>query len=217
MDDEKRVDIEGSGAVTAPPVRGAGTRVLRWRVVDIVTAAVIGVACGVLFVVWNSVGYAWMLAADALTPGLGGTSTGIWLLGGVLGGLIIRKPGAAFFVEVLAATVSMLMGSQFAMETVFIGVAQGLGAELVAMCFRYRGSGAPFAVLLGVGSAVGTVTYGIVQGNLAKGLAYNLIYVACTLASGAVLAGLVGWLLTRALARSGVLARFASGREIAPG
>ena len=51
---------------TARPTR-------RWRVVDIITAAVLGVATGLIFWVWNG-------------------------LGGVLGGLIIRKPGAAIMV-----------------------------------------------------------------------------------------------------------------------
>ena len=58
-------------------------------------------------------GYAWYEAMDALTPGLGGLATGIWLLGGILGGLVIRKPGAAVYVEVLAATVSAVLGSQW--------------------------------------------------------------------------------------------------------
>ena len=84
----------------------APKRSLNWRVVDIVVASVLGVACGFVFLGWNAVGYAWFQAMDAITPGLGGIATGIWLIGGVLGGLIIRKPGAAVYVEVLAATVS---------------------------------------------------------------------------------------------------------------
>ena len=109
-----------------------------WRVIDIVTAAVLGVACGLLFVLWNGVGYAGYKAIDAVTPGLGGLFTGIWLIGGVLGGLIIRKPGAAVFVEVLAASVSALLGSQWAIETVYSGLAQGLGAELIFLIFMYK-------------------------------------------------------------------------------
>ena len=82
-------------------VSAAPKRSLNWRVVDIVVASVLGVACGVLFLVWNAVGYAWFEAMDAVTPGLGGIATGIWLIGGVLGGLIIRKPGAAIYVCLL--------------------------------------------------------------------------------------------------------------------
>ena len=51
------------------------------------------------------------------------------------------------------------------------------------------------------------------SGNLAKGAEFLGIYLGCLVVSGALLAGLVGWLLTRALAATGVLDRFASGRS----
>ena len=91
---------------------------LRWRVIDIVTAAILGVACGLIFVVWNQVGGAAYEILKAIAPGLGGLATGIWLLGGTLGGYIIRKPGAALFVELLASIVSTALGSQWAIETI---------------------------------------------------------------------------------------------------
>jgi energy-coupling factor transport system permease protein len=185
----------------------------RWRVVDIVVAAVLGVATGLLFVLWNGVGYVWFSAMDALTPGFGGLAAGIWLIGGVLGGLIIRKPGAALFVELLASVVSMLLGSQWAIETVYAGVAQGLGAELIFLLFAYRRFGLPVAMLAGVGAAVAAwVLELFTSGNLAMSGEFLLLYLGCLLVSGALLAGVVGWLLTRALAATGVLDRFASGR-----
>ncbi len=42
---------------------------------------------------------------------------------------------------------------------------------------------------------------------------FNLIYLGTLVVSGALLAGLVGWLLVRALAATGALSRFAAGRE----
>ncbi|WP_347757058.1 ECF transporter S component [Agrococcus sp. ProA11] len=196
-------------AVASPRARTS-----RWRVVDIVVAAVLGVATGLLFVLWNGVGYVWFSAMDALTPGFGGLAAGIWLIGGVLGGLIIRKPGAALFVELLAATVSMLLGSQWAIETVYAGIAQGLGAELVFLLFAYRRFGLGVAMLAGVGAAVAAwVLELFTSGNLAMSAEFLMIYLACLAVSGALLAGLVGWLLTRALASTGVLDRFASGRS----
>ena len=83
---------------------------LRWRVIDIVTAAVLGVACGLIFVVWNQVGGAGYEVLKAVAPGLGGLVTGVWLLGGTLGGYVIRQPGAAFIGELMAATVSLAVG-----------------------------------------------------------------------------------------------------------
>jgi energy-coupling factor transport system permease protein len=198
-----------TATIASAPVR----RTTRWRVVDIVVAAVLGVATGLLFVLWNGVGYVWFSAMDALTPGFGGLAVGIWLIGGVLGGLIIRKPGAALFVELLAATVSMLLGSQWSIETVYAGIAQGLGAELVFLLFAYRRFGLLVAMLAGIGAAVAAWTLELfTSGNLAMSGEFLAIYFACVVVSGALLAGLLGWLLTRALAATGVLDRFASGR-----
>ncbi|SDR69717.1 ECF transporter S component [Agrococcus carbonis] len=186
----------------------------RWRVVDIVVAAVLGVATGLLFVLWNGVGYVWFTAMEGLTPGFGGLAAGVWLIGGVLGGLIIRKPGAALFVELLAATVSMLLGSQWSIETVYSGIAQGLGAELVFLLFAYRRFGLVVAMLAGIGAAVAAWTLELfTSGNLAMSGEFLVIYLGCLVVSGALLAGLLGWLLTRALAATGVLDRFASGRS----
>lgn len=149
-----------------------------------------------------------------LTPGLGGIATGMWLLGGVVGGLVIRKPGAAIFVEVVAACVSAGIGNQWGIETVYSGLAQGLGAELIFAVFVYRKFGLITSVLAGMGSAVGAFVLELfISGNAAKGMAYNTMYLGSLLVSGAVLAGGVGYFLVISLARTGALDRFAVGRE----
>ena len=188
-------------------------RSLSWRIIDIVTAAVLGVACGLIFVAWNQVGYAGYEALKAILPGLGGLVTGIWLLGGTLGGYVIRKPGAALFVELLAATVSMGLGSQWAIGALYSGIAQGLGAEIVFAAFVYR----RFNVW--VVSAAGAMAFAaewclelFTEGNLAKEVSFNVVYLVSGALSGIVLAGLLAWALTNALAKTGALDRFASGR-----
>lgn len=193
-----------------------GPRSMSWRVVDIVVAAVLGVAIGLVFWGWNIVGGAWFGAADALTPGLGGIAVGIWLLGGVVGGLVIRKPGAAFVVEVVAATISMLIGNVWGVSTVLSGIVQGLGAELIFALFLYRRFGIVVAALSGVGAAVAAWIFEMFYGaspNILKGVEFNAIYLGTLVVSGIVLAGVVGWLLVRALASTGALSRFAAGRE----
>ncbi|WP_426187810.1 ECF transporter S component [Microbacterium sp. TWP3-1-2b2] len=197
---------------------GAGTNPWRWRVVDIVVAAVLGVAIGLLFWGWNVVGGAWFGAADAVTPGLGGIAVGIWLIGGVIGGLVIRKPGAALVVEVVAAIVSMLIGNVWGVSTVLSGLVQGLGAELIFALFLYRRFGLGVAALAGVGAGVAAWVFELFYGsspNILKSLEFNTIYLVCVALSGAILAGVVGWLLVRALAKTGALSRFAAGRELA--
>lgn len=185
-----------------------------WRVIDIVTAAVLGVACGLLFWVWNSVGYAGFKALDTFTPGLGGLVTGIWFTGGVLGGLIIRKPGAAVFVEVIAASVSALIGSQWGIETLYSGLAQGLGAGLIFLLFAYRRFDLSVAILAGIGSAVGAFILELfLSANLAMSLQFNIIYLTCMVISGAILGGVLCHYLVKALAKTGALDRFGAGRE----
>ncbi|WP_336250992.1 ECF transporter S component [Stomatohabitans albus] len=192
------------------------TNRLKWRVVDWVVASVLAVATGGIFLIWNQVGGQWWQVMDAVTPGWGGIALGPWLLGGVLGGLIIRKPGAALYVETLAAIVSALMGSQWGIGTVYSGLAQGLGAELIFIALMYKRFNLPVALLSGVGAAVGAWILEGFQGNFAKGAAFLLNYAIAGLISGAILAGLLGWAITRALAASGALDRFAVGREAAP-
>ena len=191
----------------------ATTVSLRWRVIDIVTAAVLGVACGLIFVAWNPVGGAGYEILKAIAPGLNGLATGIWLLGGTLGGYVIRKPGAAFFVELLAATVSMGLGSQWAVETLYSGLAQGIGAEIVFAAFVYR----RFNVW--VVSAAGAMAFAaewclelFTEGNIEKGVFYNACYLLFGVLSGIVLAGMLAWAVTSGLAKTGALDRFASGR-----
>ncbi|AIG63633.1 membrane protein [Corynebacterium atypicum] len=192
----------------------ARSRRARWRVVDVVVAATLGVACGIVFIMWNTVGYAWFSALDALTPGFGGLAVGIWLIGGVIGALVIRKPGAAIMVETVAASVSAAVGSQWGIETLYSGLAQGLGVELVILVFRYRRFSLPVSCLAGVGAAVGAFVLELFTSpNLAKSLEFNLIYLTCLALSGALLAGMLGYYVVQALAKTGALDRFPAGRE----
>lgn len=194
---------------TTPLARRRGS----WRVVDIVVAAVLGIACGLLFFFWNTPGYAWWEAANALTPGLGGIANGGWLVAAVIGGLVIRKPGAAVLVEVIASVVSTGLGSQWGMGTLWIGLLQGLGAELVFAALLYRRFGPIIAILAGLGAGIGSWLYSFLTGDIAKTVTYNIVYATSSALSGAVIAGLGGWLLVRALASTGVLSRFGAGRQ----
>ena len=187
-----------------------------WRVVDIVVAAVLGVACGLILFAWNGPGYAWYEAMNAVTPGLGGLAQGLWLIGGPLGALIIRRPGAAIFVEIVAALVSMLLGSSWGISTLLFGLAEGLGAELAFLIFAYRRFSWPVALLSGVLAGAAEWASELLTGNMAKTWTFNATYLVCNMISGAILAGLLAWLLMRALVRTGVLERFAVGREWRP-
>lgn len=192
----------------------ARIRTLRWRVVDIVVASVIGVASGLIFLLWN-IGYLGPKALlDPLLPGLQGLLDGPWLFAGVLGALIIRKPGAAIYTETLAAVVSALVGNQWGgFLTIEAGLVQGLGAELIFLLFLYRAWSLPVAVLAGAGAAIAGGINNLVLWYAGADAAFTVVYLLSTTVSGAVIAGGLSWFLARGLAATGALDRFASGRE----
>ena len=184
-----------------------------WRTVDIVVTAVLGVAFGVVFAGWN------VLTLVLFTPPVNPAAylvSGVWLAPAVLGGLIIRKPGAALFAELVAAAVSAILGSAWAFDTVLSGAVQGAGAELAFALFLYRSFGLPVAMLAGAGAAIGEWLHDMPIYYDGVGFELQLAMGAFMLVSGVLIAGLGSWLLVRALARTGVLNAFPSGREHQP-
>ena len=197
-------------ASASQPRRGSS----RWRVVDIVVAAVIGVAAGVIYFVWNQLYNPLTEPLKLLLPGLQGILYGVWLLAGVAAGLIIRKPGAAVFASVVAASFSAMLGAQWAFMTIEGGLVQGLGAELVFLLVAYRRFGLPTALIAGLGSGIAMGINDLIFWYPGADTLFQVVYLSACAVSGAVIAGLGGWALTRALARTGALSRFASGREV---
>ncbi len=185
----------------------------RWRVVDIVVASVLGVAASLVFFAWNNTYNLVTTPLSAVVPGSQALLYGFWLFAGVLGGLVIRKPGAALFTEIVAAVVSALLGAQWGgFATIEAGLVQGLGAELIFIVFLYRHWNVIVAMLAGAAAGLAMAINDIVGFYLASGTAFQLIYTVSGILSGAVIAGLGSWFIVRGLAKTGVLSRFASGR-----
>jgi len=181
-------------------------------VVDIVVASVIAAACSVVFIAW---GVAYQGPATLLTPllpGLQGLVNGPWLFAGVLAGLIVRRPGAAIYAELVAAVIEALVGNQWGVTTLVSGLVQGLGAELVFAAFLYRRFGPGVAFLAGAGAGLGETVVDLLLYYQGSKPVFVVVYAISTMLSGAVF-GFLSWLLVRALARTGALARFAAGRD----
>ena len=185
----------------------------RWRTIDIVVASVIAVAFGVIFWAW---GLVWSAtdAAFAFFPPAQTLIYGVWLVPAVLGGLIIRKPGASLYCELVAAIVSALLGSQWGGIVIGQGLMQGVGAELAFAAFRYRSYRPPVALLAGALTGLSAAIFDFVYWNATYDLtSYRLPYALLTIVSATIIAGAGSWFLTRALAGTGVLDRFPAGRE----
>lgn len=204
-----------SASATASPSRGLGRPELwRWRVVDIVVASVIAVACALVFLLWN-VGYE--VPSNILTPllpGVQGLLAGPWLIAGVLGGLIIRKPGAALYTELVAAIISALVGNAWGPLTIVSGLVQGLGAELIFLVFLYGVWRLPVVMLAGAGAGLACGINDRILWYAGADTLFTTVYIASTTISGAIIAGLGAWLIARGLAATGALGRFAAGREV---
>lgn len=203
-----------TSARTAPASAAFAGNRFRWRVVDIVVASVLGVASGLIFLLWN-IGYLGpKTLLEPLLPGLQGLLDGPWLFAGVLGALIIRKPGAAIYTETLAAVVSALVGNTWGgFLTIEAGLVQGLGAELVLLLFLYGRFSLPVAVLAGAGAALAGGINNLILWYAGADAAFTAVYLASTILSGAVIAGALSWFLARGLAATGALDRFAIGRD----
>jgi energy-coupling factor transport system substrate-specific component len=181
-----------------------------WRTVDIVVAAVIAVAFSVVFWAWNAVWAATEPAFAALPPAQYLIS-GVWLIPAVLGGLVIRKPGAALFCELLAATGSALIGSQWGLDTLVSGAVQGAGAEVVFALGRYQNWSLTVAVIAGLASAAAGWIHDMLVYYPDLGAGGWAAFLPFYLVSAAVITGVGAYYLTRSLAQTGVLSSFGSG------
>ncbi len=189
--------------------------VMRWRGVDLITAAMLAVAFGVMFWGFDTFIYPFLSVLTAGFPPLGELMLGIWLIPAVVAALVVRRPGAALFTELVAANVELFLGNKWGAAVLLSGVLQGLGVELALALFRHRRFGVAVAVLGGVLSAVFEIVFFEWQSYVADySSAWKLIYLGCGMVSGAVIAGVGGLLLVRALARSGALNAFPPGQEI---
>ncbi|HEU4466049.1 MAG TPA: ECF transporter S component, partial [Agromyces sp.] len=111
--------------------------------------------------------------------------------------------------------VSALVGNQWGIETIYSGLAQGLGAELVFLAGGYRRFGVVTAMLAGAAAGLAAWTLELfLSGNLQKSAEFLFLYLGTVVVSGAILAGLLGWIVVRALAATGALNRFAAGRDV---
>jgi energy-coupling factor transport system substrate-specific component len=184
-----------------------------WRTVDIVVTAAIAVAFGVVFWAWNLLWEATKPAFLAAPPAQN-ILYGVWLAAGVVAGLVVRKPGAALFAELVAAAISaLLLGSPWGLDTLLSGAVQGVGAEIGFAIFLYRKWNLASAIAAAALSAVGAWLHDTPLYYAEIGLSAQLVIGAFMLISAVVIAGVGSWWLFRALLQTGVLAQLPAGRE----
>src|SRR5512138_935512 len=183
----------------------ATTNTNRWRTIDIVIASIVAVAFGVIFWAWNLL---WNGPLGGVTPPVRCVIYGMWLVPAVLGALIVRKPGAAFYTLTLASLVSVAIGTSWGWTLVVQGPLEALGAELIFAAFAYKLYNLPVAMLAGATAGVVASLYDAFVWYPGYSWAtFRIPYILVTAASSLVIAGVGSVLLVRALAQTGVLDR----------
>ena len=184
----------------------------RYRTVDLLVTVLIGAAFGVAFLGYGQL-YTLIGPLTAAFKPAEGLLAGLWFLPAMLAGLIVRKPGAALLAELIAAVMSMLLGSQWGWGTAVSGLMQGGGVELAFLLTRYRRFTLPVAVLGGVLAALLEWGWEKLAYYQEMSWAFSGTMLAFFLLSGALLCGVLGWAATRALVATGAVDSLAAGRE----
>ncbi|WP_317891125.1 ECF transporter S component [Paenibacillus oceani] len=171
------------------------------KLTDILVTVVIAIVFGVIFRVWGSV-YDLVkifgLQVEQLTYGM-------WFIAATVAFLIIRKPGVALLGEMSAAVFAMLIGSQYSVESLTYGLAQGIGAEIVFALFGYRSYSLAVACLAGIGAGLGSLGMDWYKGYLIELQGWNLtLYFVFRFISSIVITGGVAYYLVKALDATGV-------------
>ncbi len=182
-----------------------------WTLREILIVAAIGATFGFLYLGWVQV---WLISQALFGPVIMDVMMGFWFIAAIVAAAIIRKPGAALLAEVLAALIEVMLGSPAGLLLVLAGLVQGAGAEAVFAATRWRDYRVPVLMAAGVGSAVFSFVYTWIRfdyGALAFGLVIAMFILRCL--SGALLGGLAGYWITRALYRTGALSGLRIDRD----
>ena len=99
---------------------------------DIILLALIGIIFAVIYFgadfIYNALTVA--LSPIGYGPAANDITMGIWCMAGTLSGFLLRKPGAGFLGEFLAAAIETFMNGQWGAANFISGFVQGVATEL---------------------------------------------------------------------------------------
>jgi len=140
---------------------------------------------------------------------------GVWRNHGRAGRPSVVRPFRAeqpLVAELLAAIVSALLGSAWGTLVLVYGLLQGLAGEVGFAAFRYRRFGWPQALLAAACAGAMAAVLDLVNYYPDWSGTWKVTYLVLVVVSTAVVAGVGGLVLARALGASGALSSFGSGR-----
>ena len=196
---------------------GSGTALARWTTWESVLAAVLAGVIGVLFWAWGLTVWKLLDVVKSGIPGYGRAIRdlfyGLWFLAAILVPYIVRRPGAAVAAEVVAAIISALLGAEWGLTVLISGVVQGGLAEVVFATRGYRHYDLLTLVVASAAAALGSwvVDYAFWYSTLEPHIL--ILMLIARFISAAVLSGVLGKVISEALAATGVLDNTALGRQ----
>lgn len=196
--------------ITGAVLAGAADVATAWRTQDYVLLAVLAIVFGAIYWWW----LAPYLGIEAAMAQVGQELLfGLWFMSGLVGGYIIRRPGAAFLSETLAALAETLLGAPAGPVLIVTGFMQAIGPEVTFALAGYRSWGWRTMIIAGVAAGIFALPWNWFRlGYFALDPSFMLALLGVRIVSGG-LAGTVAKLLADGLAVTGSLNTFAIGRE----
>lgn len=187
-----------------------------WKLKEIVMMSILGVVFAFIYLGFFLFGQTLrnFLVPFGLAPFAYEFIFGIWFIVSIIAAYVIRKKGAAFWSELIAGTVQVLVGSPAGPMLIISAAIQGLGAEAVFAATKWKNYTLPVLIAAGMSAAVFSYAWGWFNSGLAA-LAPGLIIATLIvrIISGALLAGVLGRWIGDQLAKTGVLRGYALGKE----
>lgn len=181
------------------------------NIFEIVLTLVLAVALGVAFWGWT---FVYDFAKPFLKPlGLSYLVAGFWILASIFVPLIIRKPSIAIIASLMAAFVESLL-THWGLMSLFWGLVQGLGAELIFCLFFYRRWS--MGVLILASALSSTFSYALdyfLYDYQSLSVGFNLWQLSSYIVSAIFFAGILGHILSKRLVRLGILDQFLIAKD----
>ena len=196
--------------ITGGLLGGAAEPTTAWRTQDFVLLAVIAVVFGAIYWWW----LAPYLGIEAAMAQVGQELLfGLWFVSGILGGYIIRRPGAAFLSETLAALAEVLLGAPAGPVLIVTGFMQAIGPEVTFAATGYKSWGWRTMIAAGVAAGLFALPWNWFRlGYFALDPAFLIALLGVRILSGGI-AGAAAKVLGDLIAATGSLNYFAIGRE----
>ena len=123
--------------------------------------------------------------------------------------LIIPKPGIAIIAEFAAGAGETIVMGKFDIPTIIYAILQGVACEIIFAIFKYQSRSAVVAMLAGLLTALISFPVDYFYGYLNEVAGWNLLlFIVFRAISGIILAGLLSYIVVKALDQTGVTKLF---------